>query len=216
MTLTLIIGNKNYSSWSLRPWLYLKHHGIVFEEIRIPLYREDSQPRIAAYSPAGKVPVLIDGDVTVWDSLAILEYLAERFPATAGWPAKSSDRAQARAFAAEMHSGFATLRTHCGMNCRRPPAPKVVPEAVLQDVARIGQIWRECRAQHGNDGPWLFGRFTILDAMYAPVALRFHTYQLAAGPAMQEYLNTVLNHPAVVDWVAAGKAETEVIQAFEE
>lgn len=216
MSLTLIIGNKNYSSWSLRPWLYLKHHGIVFEEIRIPLYREDSHPRIAAYSPAGKVPVLIDGDVTVWDSLAILEYLAERFPTTEGWPAKSSDRAQARSFAAEMHSGFAALRTHCGMNCRRPPAPKVVPEAVLQDVARIGQIWRECLAQHGNDGPWLFGHFTILDAMYAPVVLRFHTYRLEADPAMQEYMNTVLGHPAVVDWIAAGKAETDVIRAFEE
>lgn len=216
MTLTLIIGNKNYSSWSLRPWLYLKHHGIAFEEIQIPLYREDSQPRIAAYSPAGKVPVLIDGDVTVWDSLAILEYLAERFPTTEGWPAKPSDRAQARSLAAEMHSGFAALRTHCGMNCRRPPAPKALPEAVLQDVARIGRIWRECREHFGSHGPWLLGRFTILYAMYAPVVLRFHTYRLETGPALQKYMNTVLDHPAVADWFAAGKAETEVIQAFEE
>jgi len=216
MTLTLIIGNKNYSSWSLRPWLFLKHHGIAFEEIRIPLYREDSQVRIAAYSPAGKVPVLVDGDVTVWDSLAILEYLAERFPETQGWPAATADRAKARSLAAEMHSGFAALRTHCGMNCRRQPAPKALPEAVDKDLARIRQIWHECREHRGSDGPWLFGRFTVVDAMYAPVALRFHTYQVEAEPAAQGYVNTVLGHPAVTDWIAAGKAETEVIQAFEE
>ncbi|RYU62545.1 glutathione S-transferase family protein [Methylolobus aquaticus] len=216
MTLTLIIGNKNYSSWSLRPWLFLKHHGIAFEEIRIPLYREDSQVRIAAYSPAGKVPVLVDGDVTVWDSLAILEYLAERFPETQGWPAATTDRARARSLAAEMHSGFAALRTHCGMNCRRQPAPKALPAAVDNDVARIRQIWRECREHRGNDGPWLFGRFTVVDAMYAPVALRFHTYRVEAGPAAQDYVNTVLGHPAVTEWIVAGKAETEVIPAFEE
>lgn len=215
MRLTLVIGNKNYSSWSLRPWLFLKHHGIPFAEIRIPLYREDSPARIAAYAPAGKVPVLIDGDVTVWDSLAILEYLAERFPETRGWPAAMPDRAQARSLAAEMHAGFAALRDHCGMNCRRPPAPKALPEAVSRDVARIGQIWRECRERHGNSGPWLLGQFSSLDAMYAPVALRFHSYQLEAGPAALEYVNTVLGHPAVAEWVAAGKAETEIIPAFE-
>lgn len=123
MSLTLVIGNKNYSSWSLRPWLFLKYHGIPFEEVRIPLYREDSQARIAAYTPSSKVPVLVDGDITVWDSLAILEYLAERFPETAGWPEAPADRAKARALAAEMHAGFQALRSHCGMNCRRSPAP---------------------------------------------------------------------------------------------
>jgi glutathione S-transferase len=216
MSLTLIIGNKNYSSWSLRPWLFLKHHGIAFEEVRIPLYRDDSQARIAAYSPAGKVPVLIDGDVTVWDSLAVFEYLAESFPETRGWPAAMADRAKARSLAAEMHSGFTALRTHCSINCRRTPAPKTLPEAVHKDVARINQIWRECRERHGHDGPWLLGRFGILDAMYAPVALRFHTYRLAAEPAVQGYVDTVLGHPAVAEWIAAGKVETEVIQAFEE
>jgi glutathione S-transferase len=216
MTLTLIIGNKNYSSWSLRPWLFLKHHGIAFEEIRIPLYREDSSARIAAYSPSGKVPVLIDGDVTVWDSLAIFEYLAERFPETQGWPAATADRAQARSLAVEMHAGFAALRSHCGMNCRRQPAPKVLPEAVSKDVARINQLWSECREYHAGEGPWLLGQFSILDAMYAPVALRFHAYQLSAGPAAQEYVDTVLDHPAVAEWMAAAKVETEVIQAFEE
>jgi glutathione S-transferase len=216
MTLTLIIGNKNYSSWSLRPWLFLTHHGIPFEEVRIPLYRDDSQARIAAYSPAGKVPVLMDDGLTVWDSLAILEYLAERFPETQGWPAAPVGRAQVRSLAAEMHAGFAALRNHCSMNCRRPPTPKELPEAVHQDVARINQIWIECRERHANDGPWLLGQFSILDAIYAPLALRFHSYQLEAKPAAQEYVNTVLGHSAVAEWVAAGKAETEIIQAFEE
>ncbi|SMF96463.1 glutathione S-transferase [Methylomagnum ishizawai] len=217
MNPTLVIGNKNYSSWSLRPWLFLKHHGIPFEEIRIPLYREDSQARIAAHSPAGKVPVLVDGGITVWDSLAILEYLAERYPATQGWPEAPADRAQARALSAEMHSGFQALRTHCGMNCRRPPAPphKELPEAVHKDVARIGRIWRECR-ERAAGGPWLFGRFTIADAMYAPVALRFWTYRLEADAVALAYRDTVLGHPAMSEWIEAGRAETEVIPAFED
>jgi len=232
MSLTLVIGNKNYSSWSLRPWLFLKHHGIPFEEVRIPLYRDDTQSRIAAYSPSGKVPVLVEGDggrspasslrlredggVAVWDSLAILEYLAERFPETGGWPEAKSDRAMARSLAAEMHAGFPALRTHCSMNCRRPAAAKALPEAVHKEIARIGQIWRDCRERYANGGPWLFGRFTIADAMYAPVALRFRTYRLDAGPAGEEYIATVLGHPAMAEWIEAGKSESEVIQAFEE
>jgi glutathione S-transferase len=216
MSLTLVIGNKNYSSWSLRPWLFLKHHGIPFDEIRIPLYREDTQDRIAAYTPSGKVPVLVDGEISVWDSLAILEYLAERFPETAGWPKASSERAKARSLSAEMHAGFQALRTHCGMNCRRLPAGKELPEAVHKDVLRIGRIWQDCRERHESAGPWLFGCFTIADAMYAPVALRFHAYRLDAGPAAREYVNTVLGHPAVAEWIEAGKTETEVIPAFED
>jgi len=216
MSLTLVIGNKNYSSWSLRPWLYLRHHGIPFEEVRIPLYQEDSRARIAEYSPAGKVPVLVDGDLRVWESLAILEYLAERFPHTAGWPEASADRATARALAAEMHAGFAALRSHCCMNCRRLPAGKPLPEAVHRDVARIGQIWRDCRERHEAEGPWLFSRFGIVDAMYAPVALRFHSYRLEAGLAAREYADTVLNHPAVKEWRKAGRRETEIIAAFED
>lgn len=216
MSLTLVIGNKNYSSWSLRPWLFLKHHGLPFDEVRIPLYREDTHERIAAYSPAGKVPVLVDGETTVWDSLAILEYLAERFPETAGWPNTRADRARARSLAAEMHAGFQALRTHCGMNCRRAPAPKALPETVQKDVARISQIWRDCRERNASEGPWLFGRFTIVDAMYAPVALRFWTYRIAAGPLADEYVKTGLGHPAVAEWIEAGQAETELIPAFEE
>jgi glutathione S-transferase len=216
MNMTLIIGNKNYSSWSLRPWLYLKHHGISFDEIRIPLYREDSKKRILSYSPSGKVPVLIDGEAHVWDSLAILEYLAELHPKTRGWPKDIKDRGLGRSLAAEMHSGFQALRTNCGMNCRRPPKAKDLSEEVLRDIARIRQIWQECRARFGSEGPWLFGRFGILDAMYAPVALRFHTYQVDVGVVEQDYVNTVLNHPAIQEWIKAAKQETEIIPAFED
>lgn len=215
MSMTLVIGNKNYSSWSLRPWFYLKHHGILFEEIKIPLYREESKQRISAYSPASKVPVLIDGEMHVWDSLAILEYLAELKPKTNGWPKQIKARALARSMAAEMHSGFQALRKNCGMNCRRSINAKELPEEALRDITRIRQIWRECREHHGSEGPWLLGNFSILDAMYAPVALRFHTYQLDVGEVEQDYMMSVLNHPAIQEWIEAGKRETEVIQAFE-
>lgn len=215
MSLTLVIGNKNYSSWSLRPWLFLKYHGIPFEEIRIPLYRDDSKGRILDYSAAGKVPILLDGELKVWDSLATLEYLAERFPQSQGWPAEVGDRALARSLAAEMHAGFAALRNHCGMNCRREPAIKDLPDAVHADVARIGQIWQQCRSRYGELGPWLFGRFSIVDAMYAPVALRFHSYRLSGNAESQAYVETVLANPAVREWIEAGKSESEVITAFE-
>jgi glutathione S-transferase len=216
MNLTLIIGNKNYSSWSLRPWLYLKHHGIAFDEIRIPLYLEDSKAKILAHSPSGKVPALRDGDTVVWDSLAILEYLAERFPETRGWPEDMAARAKARALSAEMHAGFQALRSECGMNCRRPLAAKALSEAAHKDIARINQIWQECRQQHSQEGPWLFGHFGIVDAMYAPVALRFHIYQLDRGPAAQAYVDNVLAHPAVAEWMAAGRQESERIPAFDD
>jgi glutathione S-transferase len=215
MSLTLVIGNKNYSSWSLRPWLYLKHHGIAYEEVRIPLYREDSRARIDGYSPSGKVPALIDGSLKIWDSLAILEYLAERYPETLGWPHNRHQRAEARSIAAEMHSGFLALRTHCGMNCRRPPATKELPAGVLKDIARIEEIWLECRKRHANDGPWLFGEFSIADAMYAPVALRFDSYRLSGDAQANAYVNTVLQHPAVIEWTTAGQEEAESIPEFD-
>jgi glutathione S-transferase len=162
------------------------------------------------------VPVLVDGGLAVWDSLAILEYLAERFPETLGWPEPLAVRAKARAISAEMHAGFQALRSHCGMNCRRPPAAKALPEAVQKDVARVGRIWQDCRERHAGGGPWLFGRFTVADAMYAPVALRFHGYRLDAGPVAQDYVDTVLGHPGMAEWIAAGQAEIETIPAFED
>ncbi|WP_027157494.1 glutathione S-transferase family protein [Methylobacter luteus] len=216
MSMTLVIGNKNYSSWSLRPWLFLKYHGIAFEEIRIPLYQADSKSRILGFSPSGKVPGLIDGGLKVWDSLAIMEYLAERFPETQAWPEDQAERAFARSISAEMHAGFTALRTHCGMNCRRLPATKKMPEEVYRDIERIGQIWQQCRQQRWDRGPWLFGQFTIADAMFAPVALRFHTYQLSTNAEALGYVNTVLEYPAIREWVEAGKRELEVIPAFED
>ncbi len=215
MSLTLVIGNKNYSSWSLRPWLFLRHHDIDFEEIRIPLYRSDSKPKLLHYSPTGKVPLLLDGDIKVWESLAILEYLAERFPYTQGWPSDSRQRVVARSLAAEMHAGFTALRTYCGMNCHRPIVAKTLPESVYPDIERVGQIWQQCRQQHHAGGPWLFGKFGIVDAMFAPVALRFNSYQIATNSDAQAYVDTVLANPAVKAWIAAGKLESEVIAAFE-
>jgi glutathione S-transferase len=216
MSLTLVIGNKNYSSWSLRPWFYLKYHDIAFDEVRIPLYREDSRPAILSYSPSGKVPVLMDDAMLVWDSLAILEYLAETRAYTQGWPMRLEDRAMARCLAAEIHSGFQHLRNHCGMNCRRQPKAKALPAEVHQDIARVRQIWQACRATSAEQGPWLFGEFGIVDAMYAPVALRFHQYALEAGAVEQAYIDTVLGHPAMQEWISAGQAETEIIPQFED
>ncbi|WAK04035.1 glutathione S-transferase family protein [Methylobacter sp. YRD-M1] len=216
MSMTLVIGNKNYSSWSLRPWLFLKHHGITFDEIKISLAQADSKNRILGFSPSGKVPVLIDGGLKVWDSLAIMEYLAERFPETQAWPQEQAERAFARSISAEMHAGFPALRTHCGMNCRRPPAARKLPEEVHNDIERIGQIWRQCRKQYWDRGPWLFGQFTIADAMFAPVALRFYLYQLDTNAEAYGYVNTVLEHPALKEWVEAGMRELEVIPAYED
>lgn len=215
MSLSLVIGNKKYSSWSLRPWLFLKFHDIEFQEVRIPLYQTGSKAEIQRYSAAGKVPVLRDGELPIWDSLAILEYLAERFPQTRGWPEDFAERALARALAAEMHSGFMPLREHCGMNVSRQPAAKALPEAARADAARIDAIWRECRQRYAERGPWLFGRFTIADAMYAPVVLRFQAYALPHGPESRDYIETVLAEPAMQEWVAAGRAETEVLPQFE-
>jgi glutathione S-transferase len=212
---TLVIGNKNYSSWSLRPWLLMKHAGIAFDEIRVPLYGPGYKDVLRTYSPAGKVPVLLDGALTIWDSLAIGEYLAERHPELRLWPADAAQRALARAISAEMHSGFAALRTNMGMNCRGsfPGLGRTVE--VAADIERIQRIWKDCRERTGAEGAFLFGRFSIADAMYAPVALRFKTYAVQLPPVAREYADTMLALPALQEWIEAGKAETEVIPAFE-
>ena len=214
-SLTLIIGNKNYSSWSLRPWLLLRQAGIPFDEVRIPLYAPGSTEALAAWSPSGKVPALHDGDLRVWDSLAICEYLNERFPDKQLWPADAAARAVARSVSAEMHAGFSALREHMPMNIRaRRPGQGRTPEC-LADVARILAIWTECRARFGGGGNFLFGRFCIADAMYAPVVLRFQTYGVALEGAARDYADAVLALPALREWVAAGVAETERIEQFE-
>src|SRR5215469_5928751 len=170
MTLKLVIGNKNYSSWSMRPWLAMRANDIAFEEIFIPLYTDDpaDKARIVSFSRAGKVPALIDGDITVWDSLAIIEYLAERFPEARLWPEDRAGRAHARSISAEMHSGFLPLRNECGMNLRRPVRAVALSADAQANVARVEEIWTGCRERHCKLGPYLFGAFTAADAMYAP------------------------------------------------
>jgi len=208
-----VIGNKAYSSWSLRPWLLMRHTGIAFEEVRMPLYQDGFQEKIARYSGAGKVPVLVAGDVTVWDSLAICEYLAERHPERQLWPADPAVRAHARAISAEMHSGFQALRSNMGMNVRRSfPGVAVTAEAA-SDIARIDAIWSDCAQRYG--GPFLCGAFTIADAMYTPVAARFATYSVALSAPARGYADTVLALPAMQEWYAAARAETEVLQQYE-
>jgi glutathione S-transferase len=209
----LVIGNKNYSSWSLRPWLAMKVLGLPFEERRIALYRPESKQAILRDSPSGKVPCLIDGAVRVWDSLAILEYLAETHREL--WPAERAARAWARSISAEMHSGFAALRQHMSMNVRkRYPGKGRTPEA-LADVQRIVSLWSECRAQHGAQGPYLFGRFSAADAMYAPVVLRFRSYAVELPEACSAYADTMLALPTLREWIDAAEHESEKIEMFD-
>jgi glutathione S-transferase len=210
--LTLIIGNKNYSSWSLRPWFLLAALDIPFTEQRIALYGPGSRERILAVSPSGKVPALQDGALTVWDSLAICEYVAELFPDRQAWPRDAALRAAARSVAAEMHSGFAALREALPMNCRARGRRAVLSEAVTQDIDRVTSIWRDCRARCGGTDGWLFGTFSIADAMFAPIAFRFATYGVACDAPSQAYADTLLAHPAMQRWAADAAAETEVIE----
>jgi glutathione S-transferase len=216
MALTLVIGNKNYSSWSMRPWLALKAGGVAFDEVFIPLYTgEADKKRILGFSHSGKVPILIDGDVTVWDSLAIIEYAAERFPQIRLWPEARASRAHARSISAEMHSGFMALRSECGMNLHRPVGAVALSADARADIARIQQIWTECRQRYEKSGPFLFGAFSGADAMFAPVVYRFLTYAIELKPAAREYMDAMTSLPAFAEWTRAGLAETLVIEKFE-
>ncbi|HEU5018810.1 MAG TPA: glutathione S-transferase family protein [Pseudolabrys sp.] len=212
MPLTLIIGNKNYSSWSLRPWIAMKVKGIVFEEKLVPLYEPGSRDEVLRYSPAGKVPVLIDGDEHIWESLAILEHLAERFPTARLWPQEQRVRSHARVVASEMHAGFQPLRRNCPMNMWLPPKHRPQGEDVLADVARIDALWCECRARFGTGGPFLFGDFTAADAMYAPVVARLHAYGLPVSAPARQYMNSVMALPAWREWCEAACKEKWVMQ----
>ena len=209
----LVIGNKNYSSWSLRPWIAMKTAGIAFEEILIPfgspLGNPDFKARLAPYTPAGKVPVLIDGDTHVWETLAILEYLAERFPEHQLWPSNVQARAEARVLASEMHAGFSALRGECPMNIRRPARPRAISAAAQADVARIEAMWQRARARSG--GPFLFGRFCAADAMYAPLATRLDTYGIVVSRDTRDYIDAVMALPAFGAWRAAAIAETWIV-----
>ncbi len=217
MALQLVVGNKNYSSWSMRPWLAMRAANIAFDEVFIPLYTDNKadKERILSFSRSGKVPVLVDGDVTVWDSLAIIEYVAERFPEARLWPEDRAHRAHARSISAEMHSGFLPLRNECGMNLHRPVRAVALSEDARANVARIEAIWTECRERHRASGPYLFGAFTAADAMFAPVVHRFRTYAVAVGPETKAYMDTMLALPAFQEWTRAGLAETLVVEKFE-
>ena len=216
MALTLVIGNKNYSSWSMRPWMVLKGAGIPFDEIVIPLYTGDAdKQRILNVTRSGKVPALVDGDITVWDSLAIIEYAAERFPDARLWPQDVAARAHARSISAEMHSGFMPLRNECGMNIHRPIRSKSLSDDAKANIARIQEIWTECRARYGGQGPYLFGAFSGADAMYAPVVHRFRTYAVDVTPPVRAYMETMLANAAFKEWSDAALAETLVIERFE-
>lgn len=213
--LTLVIGNKNYSSWSLRPWMALKQAGAAFREIVVPLYRPDSRATILEHSPSGRVPVLRHGSITVWESLAICEYVAETFPEAQLWPHDREARATARSLSAEMHSGFVALRSNMDMNVRARLAGVGRTKDSIRDIDRIRSLWSDARKRFGRGGPFLFGKFSIADAMYAPVVLRFRTYEVKLDDGLHEYCAAVLALPAMEEWMAAARAEPWTIEAFE-
>ena len=220
--LTLHLGNKRYSSWSLRPWLFLKHHNVHFTEVSYKLDTPD-MARLVGVSPTLRVPVLQVQEAgavhTVWDSLAIMEWAAETYPHTHGWPAQPWRRAEARCIASEMHSGLGGIRSSLPFNAARSGRPRAspLPDNTLADIKRVKEIFTSCRQRFGADGPWLFGAFSVADCMWAPVALRLKQYAipLADAPLAAEYVATVAAHPAVQEWLAAGAAEQDVIDCEE-
>jgi glutathione S-transferase len=205
--LVLVIGSKRYSSWSLRPWLALKQAGLAFDEVVVRLRQTDTKNNILVHSPSGKVPLLKDGSLLVWDSLAICEYAAELACAVPLWPENRGARAVARSISAEMHSGFVGLRTQLSMDlCQSLPLPEFSAEASA-DIARVEAIWKDCRTRYGAGGPFLFGRWSIADCMYAPVATRFATYGVPLDPVCDAYVKAILALPAMQEWIAAAKAD---------
>lgn len=214
-TLTLVVGNKNYSSWSLRPWILMRHHGLDFNERRISLFVDSTAGELAPYGSDGKVPVLQDGEVLVWDSLAILEYVSETALEGRGWPNRPEARALARSISAEMHSSFVHLRDELPMNCRKVFQNVRLSAGARRDIERVRGLWRLCRSRFGTSGPWLFGEYSIADAMFAPVVIRFDGYGIALEGAEAAYANAVLEHPAIREWIKQGRQESEVIDIDE-
>ena len=211
MGLILFIGNKNYSSWSMRPWIAMKVAAIAFEEELISLDAKDFKSRVTKVSGTGKVPALVDGHVHVWESLAILEYLADKVPQAGLWPTDPKARAHARTIAAEMHTGFLPLRRHCPMNMWRPSKARILTPEAAADVRRIEAIWTDCRTRFGGEGPFLFGSFGAADAMYAPVVSRFITYAIDVGPLARTYIEAVQALPPWQEWRAAALKERWVL-----
>ena len=211
--LILYIGNKNYSSWSFRPWIAMREIGIPFEEKLVPFDFEAGNPAFASFSPTNKVPVLKHGEITVWESLAILEYLADLFPDTSLWPARPGIRAHARSVSAEMLGNFTALRSECPMNMRREPSAIDISAAARRDIARVERIWRECLDAHG--GPYLYGAFSAADAMYAPVVNRLDIYQLAQDSRVRDYMAAIKALPAWQEWEQAGRGEPWIVEEDE-
>ncbi|MFT3986685.1 glutathione S-transferase family protein [Aestuariivirga sp.] len=214
-SLTLVIGNKNYSSWSLRPWMALTMAGIPFNEIVIPLDQPDTKEKISAHSAAGRVPVLHHGRTVIWDSMAIIEYAAELFPEKNLWPKMIAARAMARSASAEMHSGFFALRNACPMNLKRGKKPVPMDDAVRADIARIESLWADCRARFAKSGKFLFGKFSAADAMFAPVVTRFETYEVPVSGSTRSYMDAVMGTPAFTSWKDAALKENWVVPSDE-
>ena len=211
--LTLVIGNKNYSTWSLRAWLFMKHAGVEFQEILVPLDTPETREQLERYGPSGRVPVLRQGTLCVWDSLAICEYIAEL--SGRGWPQAREARAVARSVCAEMHSGFTTLRSLWPMNARARNRRTAVTAALAADVERIDEIWNDCRSRFGSGGPWLFGDYSVADAMYAPAVLRFNTYGAHISQTARWYMASVLEDAALQEWLQGARQEPWTIAADE-
>ena len=211
--LTLVIGNKNYSTWSLRAWLFMKHAGVEFQEILVPLDTPETREQLERYGPSGRVPVLRQGTLCVWDSLAICEYIAEL--SGRGWPQAREARAVARSVCAEMHSGFTTLRSLWPMNARARNRRTAVTGALAADIERIDEIWNDCRSRFGSGGPWLFGDYSVADAMYAPSVLRFNTYGAHISQTARWYMASVLEDAALQEWLLGARQEPWTIAADE-
>ncbi len=216
--LKLIIGNKAYSSWSLRGWLAVKQSGLPFQEITVPLYDEDWEKRREGdeFAPSkGKVPILWDNNIVIWDSLAIIEWLADKTDRTRYWPKDDAARGMARSMAAEMHSSYQNLRRECSMNVRKQFPPKNLSDPVRAEVIRILELWAEARARHGSGGPYLFGTFGAVDIMFAPVVTRFVTYSIPVPRFAAAYMEAILSHPWMIDWIEAAQEEPWVIEQYE-
>ncbi len=214
----LVIANRNYSSWSLRAWVFLTESTVPFEEIRIPLFTKTWSQEIASYSPTLRVPVLLDDDITVWDTMAIIEHLLEKHPRSVRWPESLPMRTHARSISAEMHSGFLALRDELPQNirARNKLEPGQLSDACQKQIARIDEIWTDCRRKYGDSGEWLFGEFSIPDVMFMPVALRFVTYSIPVSDTAREFVDAVQGSESVQQWIEAARAESESISFIDE
>ncbi len=213
--LILIIGNKNYSSWSLRPWILMKYYKISFREVRVALFKETTNGELENYNSDYKVPILKNGELLVWDSLSILEYISETFLEFNGWPQDPSARVMARSISHEMHSSFTNVRNEFPMNCRKQFSNITPSKAALREIERIQHLWVQAREQYGQGGDWLFGDYSIADAMFAPMVLRFYGYNIVLDQTGNSYIDTVLKQADMIDWIKAGSQETEIIERDE-